>query len=46
MRAVGEIISRWNGGDGQEQWLTGFENHGGYTRLGPVRSRLPRWKSD
>jgi CobQ-like glutamine amidotransferase family enzyme len=35
VRAVGEIISRWNGGDGQEQWLTGFENHGGYTRLGP-----------
>ena len=35
MRAVGEIISRWNGRDGHEQWLTGFENHGGYTRLGP-----------
>ena len=35
MRAVGEIISHWNGRDGQEQWLTGFENHGGYTRLGP-----------
>jgi CobQ-like glutamine amidotransferase family enzyme len=34
-RAVGEIISRWNGRDGNEQWLTGFENHGGYTRLGP-----------
>jgi lipid II isoglutaminyl synthase (glutamine-hydrolysing) len=33
-RAVGEIISRWNGRDGNEQWLTGFENHGGYTRLG------------
>jgi lipid II isoglutaminyl synthase (glutamine-hydrolysing) len=35
VRAVGEIISRWNGRDGNEQWLTGFENHGGYTRLGP-----------
>jgi CobQ-like glutamine amidotransferase family enzyme len=31
----GEIISRWNGRDGDDQWLTGFENHGGYTRLGP-----------
>jgi lipid II isoglutaminyl synthase (glutamine-hydrolysing) len=35
VRAVGEIISRWNGRDGHAQWLTGFENHGGYTRLGP-----------
>jgi lipid II isoglutaminyl synthase (glutamine-hydrolysing) len=35
VRAVGEIISRWNGRNGEEQWLTGFENHGGYTRLGP-----------
>jgi CobQ-like glutamine amidotransferase family enzyme len=35
VRAVGEIISRWNGRDGNDQWLTGFENHGGYTRLGP-----------
>jgi lipid II isoglutaminyl synthase (glutamine-hydrolysing) len=35
VRAVGEILSRWNGRDGNEQWLTGFENHGGYTRLGP-----------
>jgi CobQ-like glutamine amidotransferase family enzyme len=35
VRAVGEIISRWSGRDGQEQWLTGFENHGGYTQLGP-----------
>jgi CobQ-like glutamine amidotransferase family enzyme len=34
VRAVGEIISRWNGRDGNDQWLTGFENHGGYTRLG------------
>jgi CobQ-like glutamine amidotransferase family enzyme len=35
VRAVGEIISRWNDRDGDDQWLTGFENHGGYTRLGP-----------
>jgi lipid II isoglutaminyl synthase (glutamine-hydrolysing) len=34
-RAVGEIISSWNGRDGHDQWLTGFENHGGYTQLGP-----------
>jgi CobQ-like glutamine amidotransferase family enzyme len=32
---VGEIISRWDGRDGDDQWLTGFENHGGYTTLGP-----------
>jgi len=35
VRAVGEILSRWTGRDGDEQWLTGFENHGGYTTLGP-----------
>lgn len=35
VRAVGEILTRWAGHDGEEQWLTGFENHGGYTRLGP-----------
>jgi lipid II isoglutaminyl synthase (glutamine-hydrolysing) len=34
VRAVGEIISHWNGRDGNDQWLTGFENHGGYTLLG------------
>jgi len=34
VRAVGEIISRWNGRHADDQWLTGFENHGGYTRLG------------
>ena len=36
VRAVGEILSRWNGreADGDDQWLTGFENHGGYTALG------------
>ena len=35
VRAVGEILSRWVGHDGDEQWLTGFENHGGHTRLKP-----------
>lgn len=34
-RAVGELLGRWIGHDGEEQWLTGFENHGGYTTLGP-----------
>jgi len=34
-RAVGEIISRWKGRAGRDRWITGFENHGGYTRLGP-----------
>lgn len=33
-RAVGEILTRWDGHESDEQWLTGFENHGGYTRLG------------
>jgi len=40
VRAVGEILSRWIGRDGDEQWLTGFENHGGYTRLGPTATPL------
>ena len=39
-RAVGEILSRWIDRDGDERWLTGFENHGGYTRLGPDASPL------
>jgi CobQ-like glutamine amidotransferase family enzyme len=37
-RAVGEILSRWRGrgGDADDSaLLTGFENHGGWTRLGP-----------
>jgi lipid II isoglutaminyl synthase (glutamine-hydrolysing) len=40
VRAVGEILTRWKGRDGDEQWLTGFENHGGYTRLGPDAAPL------
>jgi len=35
VRAVGEILSRWTGHEGDDQWLTGFENHGGYNVLGP-----------
>ena len=34
-RAVGEILTRWTAPDGREHLLTGFENHGGFTRLGP-----------
>lgn len=40
LRAVGEILSRWADHDGDEQWLSGFENHGGYTRLGPEAQPL------
>ncbi|GAA2099096.1 glutamine amidotransferase [Microlunatus panaciterrae] len=42
VRAVGEILTRWEGHDGDEQWITGFENHGGYTRLGPSARPLAR----
>ena len=42
VRAVGEILSRWTGRDGDDQWLTGFENHGGYTVLAPGVHRLAR----
>ena len=45
VRAVGEIISRWNGRDGREQWLTGFENHGGTPVSDPAWSRQPQWRS-
>lgn len=34
-RAVGEILARWEGRTGDDAWITGFENHGGHTRLGP-----------
>ena len=33
-RAVGEILTRWTRPDGTESLITGFENHGGFTRLG------------
>lgn len=35
VRAVGEILYRWTKPDGTESLVTGFENHGGFTRLGP-----------
>lgn len=35
-RAVGELLARWcEHPGGEEQWLTGFENHYGRTHLGP-----------
>jgi CobQ-like glutamine amidotransferase family enzyme len=40
VRAVGEVLSRWPARDGDDQWLTGFENHGGYTVLGPDAAPL------
>lgn len=33
-RAVGEVLLRWPGGTGEDQLITGFENHGGWTELG------------
>ena len=41
-RAVGEILTRWEGRDGDDAWLTGFENHGGQTVLGPDAHPLAR----
>lgn len=40
VRAVGETLSRWNGVEGDDQWITGFENHGGHTRLGATAKPL------
>lgn len=40
VRAVGEVLHRWTRPDGSESLLTGFENHGGYTTLGPQASPL------
>lgn len=41
-RAVGEVLHSWIGKDGEDRWLTGFENHGGVTSLGPEASPLAR----
>lgn len=41
-RAVGEILTRWEGQTGDDAWLTGFENHGGRTVLGPDAAPLAR----
>lgn len=42
VRAVGEILTRWIGRDGDDALLTGFENHGGYTTLGSSATPLGR----
>jgi CobQ-like glutamine amidotransferase family enzyme len=41
-RAVGEILTHWRRPDGSEYLLTGFENHGGFTTLGPSATPLAR----
>ena len=44
-RAVGEVLHRWTAPgapSGDDAWLTGFENHGGYTTLGPQATPLAR----
>ncbi len=41
-RAVGEVLSTWTKPDGSESLLTGFENHGGFTYLGPDAAPLAR----
>ena len=40
VRAVGEILTRWTKPDGTTSQITGFENHGGYTTLGPQATPL------
>lgn len=41
-RAVGEILTRWSRPDGTTSLITGFENHGGHTMLGPAAAPLAR----
>jgi CobQ-like glutamine amidotransferase family enzyme len=41
-RAVGEVLSTWTKPDRTESLLTGFENHGGFTYLGPDAAPLAR----
>lgn len=41
-RAVGEVLSRWTKPDGGQSVITGFENHGGHTYLGPEATPLAR----
>lgn len=42
VRAVGEILTHWRKPDGTESLITGFENHGGFTTLGPAATPLAR----
>ena len=39
-RAVGEVLHAWTRPDGSTSLLTGFENHGGHTTLGPAATPL------
>ena len=39
-RAVGEILTRWRHPNGTDVLLTGFENHGGFTTVGPAATAL------
>lgn len=41
-RAVGEVLHSWTRPDGSTGLITGFENHGGYTELGPEATPLAR----
>ncbi|MGV8908017.1 MAG: type 1 glutamine amidotransferase [Propionicimonas sp.] len=41
-RAVGEILTHWTHPDGTESLITGFENHGGFTTLGPDATPFAR----
>ncbi len=41
-RAVGECLSSWIRPDGSEYLITGFENHGGATTLGPKAKPLAK----
>ena len=41
-RAVGEILTSWSRPDGTPSLVTGFENHGGFTTLGPDAVPLAR----
>ena len=44
-RAVGEILTHWTRPDGSDYVISGFENHGGYTYLGPNAAPLARIES-
>ena len=41
-RAVGELLTSWTHPDGTQVLLTGFENHGGFTTVGPGATPLAR----
>lgn len=39
-RAVGEILTTWTKPDGTQTLITGFENHGGFTTVGPAATPM------